>query len=195
MKTEFFYSLSEKIKNLLQEACEDKDRSWFSLGKKDAEISLCVPGQVQKPGVGLQLIGYEISSEHEGTFTALSSGEELMLFRSPSRITVSFSLKISGLEIKDSFRYIDRLSSEFFNKRSIEAFVPEGFRAVPELFTRMSSSRAEIGMKKAGMSADKNGYEVLFDYKGLYHSGDPIRSERRVKQRVIEMIEKGEEMS
>lgn len=185
----FFHALSEQVRATLNLAIEEKEGSWLSFAKRRTEVLLCAPGAdgySGKADLRLHFLGYEVLSEADGTFMASSLNDELLVFRMPSKISVSYLLNFSALELSESLRIFDRLGATFFNRKAMEAFVPQAFKAVPELYARMDTGRAEIALKKAG-TAIEGGYEMRFEYKGLYHSGDPIRTEKRVKQRVVHM--------
>ncbi len=185
----YFLGLCEKLKSLISLAITDKSRDWFAFNKGAAAIQLVGPGEVfsGKSDLELQFTGFEVLADTDGTFNAESSPEEVFVFKMPSRICASFLLRIPARDLREGLRNFDRLTSSFFNKKSVENYVPEEFREIPALYSLMNASRAEISLKKAAASPTGGGYEMQLEYKGLFHSGDPIRTEKRVRQRILQV--------
>jgi hypothetical protein len=184
----FFYELSERIRLLLSSTFESLDRDWFSFTKKVPVLVLSGPGQeVSRADLQLQFLGFEVLGESDGTFSTSDDEYSVLVYKMPTRVLVHYLLSFSEMDYKEGLRIFDGLSASFFNKKTIEAFVPENFKKTPQLYFKMNSVPGELSLVKAGTSSNGKNYQMNFSYKGLYHSGDPIRSEKRVRTRTIDI--------
>lgn len=178
--------LCESIAGLLTNVVGE---SSFPLLRRSSQVQLTAPYQ-NSNDFHLCLVGKEIMEDDKGSFTASQPPDRVFVFRNPVRMRVSFTLVSWGLARNHALKAHDRLTSYFFDNRSVEAFLPESFKKFPALLERMQSKRAELNVREVatnlGSVSSSGNFEFGFDYTALYHSGNMLREESRVKSRVLE---------
>lgn len=139
------------------------------------------------------------SENDKGSFNYKTAQDRFIVFRTPSRMTVSFLLSAKGLNAQLQSRSYDRLMTYFFDHRAIDPFVPEAFKKFPPLYERLLAGKAELKVNEVGLSSRSNNgsdqFLFSFDYVALYHSGNPLREELTAKSRVVEMVNENSERS
>jgi len=142
------------------------------------------------------------SEADKGSFSYKTSQDRFLVFRSPSRLTVGFTLVGRALPAAQQAKAYDKLMTYFFDHRAIDPFVPEEFKKFPPLHEKLLAGKAELKVNDMGI-ANKAGFAspsgdpfyFSFDYIALYHSGNPLREEVTAKSRVVEMNNENSERS
>jgi hypothetical protein len=183
-QTEFFAHLAEAMTSLLNGVLKE---SAFALFRRSPEVVFGGPSGVVSPDFHLNMIGRSINESDKGTFNVPLPPDRFVVYRVPARVTASFTLVGRGIPAITSLKAYDKLYSYFFDHRSLEPFVPEGYRRRSGLYERLLSQKAEIKVRPdvAPITSGEL-FQFTFDYLALYHSGNPLREEVRTKQRVIE---------
>jgi hypothetical protein len=188
--SDFFASIAEGTTNLLRGVLRE---SGYSLFRKGPEVVFGKAPTGSDYDYHLVLVAQSVSELEKGTFNVAVPPDRFLVYRNPSRITISFALMANGLPSSQALRAHDKLYSYFFDNRAIDAFLPESLRGRVGLCDRLTSQKAELRMK-VDPDGDKAWlYESVpelflfqFDYLALFHSGNPLREEVRTKQRVID---------
>lgn len=136
----------------------------------------------------LCMVGRELLEDDKGSFRCSVLPDGFLVFRSPVRMRTSFSLVGTSVNHGWALKAYDRLTTYFFDNRSVGPFLPESFAKYPDLYDRMKGHRGEIRVRQqTAETVSNNGFSFGFDYIALYHSGNPLREEQRTKTRIIEM--------
>ncbi len=146
----------------------------------------------------LCLLGRQLLDEDKGSFSSASTSDGILVFRNPVRVKLSFALIGTGVSRTQSLKANDRLTSYFFDTRAIEPFLPQDFQRYPALFERMRATKVELRMRDQltdSISSNLSSFVFGFDYAALYHSGNPLREEQRVKTRIIDFNSDSNERS
>ena len=133
----------------------------------------------------LSMTGRQLFEEDKGSFTSGSPAEGILVFRNPVRTRVSFSLVGGGLTRYQSVTAYDRLTTYFFDHRTVPPFLPASLNRYPALLDRMKGHKAELRIVEPAPTTA--GFSFSFEYTALYHSGNPLREEQAVTQRVLEL--------
>jgi len=137
------------------------------------------------------------SDNDKGSFSCKISQDRFLVFRSPSRLTLNFTLVAKDLPGSQLVRSYDKLVGYFFDHRAIDPFVPEALKKFGPLYEKLMSGKAELRVNEVGQIPSANhseteNFHFSFSYLALYHSGNPLREESKAKTRVIDLVNENE---
>ena len=188
----FFAYLAEGVVSLMNDILKEGGLSLF---RKANEVELASGSSMGSANFQLHLLKKSEPEDSKGTFSinsgSASASDRVVVFRNPTRIAVTFALVAQNLPAEKQLRAMDKLSTFFFDNRSVEPFVPPGYGQYPQLMDKLKASKAEfkLSIESPFSSTQTEAVKTFcfaFDYLALYHSGNPLREERIAKQRVIE---------
>ncbi len=185
-RTDYFANLAQSMTTLLNGVLKDNG----GLFRRAPQVVFGVPASTTSGDFHLYVVGKSGLDQEKGTFLSDNSKDKYLVFRNPTRLTVSFSLVGLNLPSSATLRAYDKLCAFFFDSKTFEPFLPESFQSVPTLFDRMKAHKAEIRMREVSFdpkSLPREEFQFHFDYQALYHSGNPLREEYKTKQRVIDI--------
>jgi len=185
---QFFQGLLSQLSLLLNGILQEE----ASLFRRSPKVLSTAPF-ANSTDFHLSLVGREDIESEKGSFNATVNDNTVVVFRSPVMMKFSFLLYASGLSLETRLRAHDLLTSFFFDHKSIEPIIPLTFKKYPPLYDRLASTKAEIEIRPSFGQPDfvlpEYGLESFcygFNYTALYHSGNPLREEQKVRSRVID---------
>ncbi len=182
--TDYFTNLAQSMTLLLNGVLKDS----ASLFRRSPQVVFGSPLSAASQDFHLYIVGKSGLDQEKGTFLCESAQDKFVVFRNPSRMTISFSLVGTAVPSAIALRAYDKLCAFFFDSRTIDPFLPEGFKAFPALFDRMRAHKADIRIQSREPNTTRGEeFRFDFDYMALYHSGNPLREEHKTKQRVIDI--------
>ncbi len=180
----FLNHLCESMAELLNGVVAERS---FPFLRSTPQVVLTTPSD-KSPDLHLCVIERALVEDDKGSFNCALPPDRYLVFRNPVEMRVSFQLVGMGLNRMQSLGAYDRLTSFFFDNRSIEPFLPTSYAKYSSLFEKLKSRKAELKFRGQEKNFDpRQNFSFGFDYLALYHSGNPMREEQRVKTRVIEM--------
>lgn len=188
----FYSHLYRSMGNWLTEILREPSLNPF---RRTPQVKLGAPSSPFDEDFHLVYAGKRHLDSDKGTFTVAMEEERLLVFRAPVRMAASFVLMGGPLAAPHVMRAYDRLTTYFFDNRTMDPFLPEAFRSYPALYARLSAHKAELALAEepAALGAateertERAGRLRLgLVYTALYHSGSPLREETRVTSRVID---------
>ena len=183
--------VTESLARLLGEILGEKPLAIF---RRSPQVLLTAPGPTSAD-YHLVVLRREMLDEDGGSFTSSPSADHSLVFRNPTRLRVSYLLASPALSPTARLSAYDRLTTFFFDNRSLAPFVPSSLETHPALAEKLRAQKAELRMTEPHSAAftealwlakATQGFSFGFDYTALYHSGNPLREERRVRTRVID---------
>lgn len=180
-------SIAEKLNEVLRE-------EGLQLFRRHPQVILGAPDGLSGSDFYLQYTATTAMEGDKGSFSYMTSQDRFLVFRSPSRMTLNFTLSARGLTPAAQSRAYDRLLSFFFDHRGIDPYVPNYFRSFPPLNEKLLSGKAELRVSEMGIPTGDH-FFFSFSYVALYHSGNPLREEVKAKTRVVELANESSERS
>lgn len=183
--TDFYGQLAQGVLGLMNDILKENGLSLF---RRSTQVELASP-QGNGAIFQLHLVGKSECEDSKGTFSINIPNDRVMVFRNPTKVSVSFILTGTGVSVDQRMRAWDKLSTYFFDNKTVEPFLPTGFQRFPALWEKMRAQKAEFRPTAESPSPNALPLEetlFAFDYVALYHSGNPLREEKVAKQRVIE---------
>ncbi|MCB9255387.1 MAG: hypothetical protein H6617_11955 [Bdellovibrionaceae bacterium] len=171
--------------------------------KRSPQVRLGMPEGSSSEDFHLLLTTKHHLESEKGTFSSPLGGDSFLVFRNPIRLRTSFVLFGKGLPVQTKLNAFDKLNSYFFDNHGIDPILPDSYKEYPALYKKLSAGRAEIRVneKVSGQqSITQNDqlsdtFQFRFDYIALYHSGNPLREDKKVKQRIVEITKDDSERS
>lgn len=192
MENDFFTNLNVRLAALLTECLREPSAGFF---RRPTEVSVGTPEDSRPMDYGLYSIGHEVLQNDRGTFSCPEGDENILVLRTPSLVRSTYVLSANQLTWKQKMRAEDRLMALFFEKRTIEPFLPAALEKYPGLLEKLRARPAEMSVRgdlASGVQSGPNALErpkefrFSFDYVALYHSGGVLRRDSRVRTRTIE---------
>ncbi|MBI4403744.1 MAG: hypothetical protein HY537_06270 [Deltaproteobacteria bacterium] len=181
---DYFGNLGRGMERLFNEVLKEDGIALF---RRHPRVVFGAESSALSNDLALSITSKTLMDGDKGTFTCLNGSDVYLIFRSPSPVKVSFLLSGVRLQAQQKLRLDNRLMSYFFDNKGIDPILPDNLKEFPALFERLNQQKAEIQIRNETMaSADTNLFRFTFDYIALYHSGNPLRVEQKVKQRVID---------
>ena len=181
--------LSESLATLMAQVLDESATSGGVLGLFRRPASLA------NAGFTLDLVRHEIVEEHKGTVVEARDDERVAVYRAPARLKATFRLSHPSLAGTARLQALDKLTSWFFDHRSVDPFFPEACGASPALREALTAQRAELrlGVSPPGPEAAVSAsFHFVFEYAALYHSGTALREEVRVRTRTVNFSDPSE---
>lgn len=142
-------------------------------------------------GFALDFLRHEIVEEHKGTLVETRDDDRVVVYRAPARIKATFRLSHPSLSGAARLQALDKLTSWFFDHRSLEPFFPEACVASPALREALTAQRADLRLVTPEL-VPSSGFHFVFEYAALYHSGTALREEVRVRTRTVNFSDPSE---
>lgn len=194
----YFQYLSQTLKELLTEVISETESQLLGFLKRSSpQVAFSSSEGDRSKEYRLSFCGYRMLTEDNGTFSSESHDGAFIVYRNPVRISARFKLLSPEGGGQDSLKTYDKISTYFFDHKTMEQIVPPSYRKSEALYLKMAATRAELkflGIEDRGNVASER-LEFQFEYIGLFHSGSPLREERRVQQRVLEFNKNNHERS
>lgn len=154
-----------------------------SIFRKRPRVQLSPNFSASNPNLQLVFIGQTVKDSDSGTFVH-QQGDTATIYRNPIQIALTYSLGCSQLSLDQRLQTEEQLLAFFFDHKAIAPVVPSSFREIPELYQRLNMKAELRPIASAGLTAIGS-FQISFEYLALFHSGNPLREERRVENRVI----------
>ena len=189
----YFSYLSTEMAQLMSDVVKENSANPF---RRSTQVRVGIPSTMNGDDYYLVMLGKKRLDRDQGSFNCPIGDDRFLVFRSPATVKVSFLLYGDNFTSPQKLKAYDRLNSYFFDRQSIDPFIPDSYRKYSALYNRLVSRKAELKISddiasEASLTHDANGrptdrFQFFFDYTALYHSGSPLREEQKIKQRVID---------
>jgi len=183
---DYFSYLAQSMTTLLNGVLKDNG----GLFRRSPQVVFGVPVTPVSGDFHLYIVGKSGLDHEKGTFLSEADNDKFLVFRNPTRLTVSFRLVGLNLPSSATLRAYDKLCAFFFDSKTIDPFLPDSLHKAPALFERLRACKAEIRMRELSLDSPampREEFQFHFDYLALYHSGNALREEHKTKQRVIDL--------
>jgi len=177
-QTNYLSHLNESLATLMAQVLDDSAPLTGMLGLFRRPQTLATGGYT------LDLLRHEIVEENKGTLLDPVNDERVLVFRTPARLKATFRLSHHSLSGPARLAALDKLTSWFFDHRSLEPFFPESMAQFPALRDALTTQRADLRLV-APAEPPPFGFHFVFEYAALYHSGTALREEVRVRTRTV----------
>lgn len=185
--TNYFETLGNGVAGLISSILDEPGL----LFRRSRQVVFGPLTSANRQDYSLRIVSQSGMDTSSGTFNTKTSDDRFLVFRSPVKLTVGFSLLADGMGGAANMKAYDKLYSYFFDHKTIEPYLPESVRTQGALYEKLSSFKAELKVRPAAEDASKSGldadvFRFDFDYTALYHSGNPLREEFKAKTRVFD---------
>jgi hypothetical protein len=142
-------------------------------------------------GSEIQLIpvSSQVFQNDEGdTIKLRTESDTVLFFRSPCRSSSVFSIALLNPDPLVRLKDLDRLCQFFFDHKTMDPILPNSLKSYPDLYQRLANSRATLKPIDPSTPALNDARVIFsFEYSALYHTGTPLREEKTVQRRNIEI--------
>ena len=148
----------------------------------------------------LKLIDSNLIEEHplgkeEDIFYKDVDGTTVDVYRSPMLMNFTFELVSKGLECEQLLMTQDGVMNFFFDNPEIAPIFPESFKKNRELTERMYKIPGKLTMLSKDKFTNRTQsqwdhiFTCFFSYTGPFHSGNAMRQDKYVTQRLVKIEE------
>ncbi len=192
MQPDFLGHVTRSVASLLNTILREDGLQLF---RRHPQVTLGNPDGVASNDFYLSFKATTTTDNDKGSFSCKTSEDRFLVFRTPSRLTLNFSLNAKGLTPALQVKSYDRLVGYFFDHRAIDPFVPESLKKFAAIYDKLMASKAELRVNEVGADSPTDVFLFSFSYLALYHSGNPLREEVKARTRVVDLANDTSERS
>lgn len=192
MQPDFLGHVSRSVATLLNTILREDGLQLF---RRHPQVLLGNTDGVPANDFYLSFVASTTTDNDKGSFSAKTSEDRFLVFRSPSRLTLNFSLTAKGLPAAMQVKSYDKLVGYFFDHRAIDPFVPDVLKRFAPIYDKLMAGKAELRVNEVGAAAGSDLFNFGFSYLALYHSGNPLREEVKARTRVVDLANETSERS
>jgi len=136
---------------------------------------------------------YDINSSDERvtTFNSEDADGNIVVYRQPAVTTFSLCLSCPKISLQEKLVVLEKINAYFFDNKLIKPFIPEELKKIaPAIYQKLESSDAQITLSKEKSDPLEEGVTIKFEYKALYHTGSPIRVDKKVQTRKLDVSQR-----
>jgi hypothetical protein len=187
--TNFLSHINDNLSKLFTEMLYPPGNSITGWFKKNESLITDMPNSENAHRVCLWPVDMKTVKEESGTFNETLPDGTLAVYRYPVKISVEVKLYAPKSNLNNRLNLIEKINAYFFDNKSIVAIVPPDFKKKSEtIYKKLAQHKAELSLKSQ-QEHENGGLVFTFEYRGLYHTGTPLRSEKRVMERHLDMSE------
>lgn len=192
MQPDFLGHVSRSMASLLNTILREDGLQLF---RRSPQVVLGNQEGIASNDFSLTFSASTANDNDKGSFSCKTSEDRFLVFRTPSRLTLNFSLNAKGLTPVLAIKSYDKLVGYFFDHRAIDPFVPEALKRFAPIYDKLMASKAELRVNEVGAANPSDLFNFSFSYLALYHSGNPLREEVKARTRVVDLANDTSERS